>query len=314
MYEKKGIPQPLFDAKEVFMKFVRFEYQKAVFLGLLAEDGQSALKLSDLLEKEISSDMNDFILNHREEDIEKIKGKMGSALSKSIPISELRLLAPIARPLHDILCVGFNYSDHFAEIKKQMNKPSLQAPEKTVYFTKRALFIAGDREEVQGRFDLDEKMDYEAELAVILGKGGKDIKKEEALEHVFGYCVFNDLSSRSIQLGHKQWFRGKSLDGYTAMGPYILHRSAMDFPMKRRITAHVNGELRQDSNTEYFVKDVPSVISELSEGLTLCCGDIIATGTPAGVGMAMEPPRFLQAGDEICCEIEGLGKLTTIIR
>lgn len=302
--------------KEVFMKFVRFEYEGDIFLGLLSADGQKVIRLSDLLDREIPSDMNEFITSHEDRDIEKIRKATEdpAVLSRSLSKDKLRLLSPIERPLHDILCVGFNYSDHFAEIKKQMNKPGLKAPEKTVYFAKRALYIAGDGDEVQGRFDLDTQMDYEVELAVILGKGGKDIPKEKALDHVFGYCVFNDLSSRAIQTGHKQWFRGKSLDGYTAMGPYILHHSAAEFPMKRRICAYVNGELRQDSNTEYFVKDVPSVISELSEGMTLCSGDIIATGTPAGVGMAMEPPRFLKPGDIVTCEIEGLGKLTNTIK
>lgn len=293
------------------MKFVRFIDDKDSVLGVLSPDEQSVVKLSDILEDKEYPDMYHFIASHRAEDIEKIQTYLiqGNRSSLYLPLSAVRLLSPIAKPAHDILCVGFNYSDHFAEIKKQMNKPTLKQPEKTVYFTKRSLSITGSHEAVRGRFDLDEQMDYEVELAVILGKGGRDIPKEQALSHVFGYSVLNDLSSRQIQLGHKQWFRGKSLDGYTTMGPCILHHSAMPDPMELDIAAYVNDELRQKSNTKFFVKDVASVISELSEGMTLECGDIIATGTPAGVGMAMEPPKFLKSGDIVRCEIEKIGTL-----
>ena len=156
---------------------------------------------------------------------------------------------------------------------------------------------------------MDEQLDYEVELAVIIGKEGKDIPADKAEEYIFGYSVFNDISSRRIQNRHGQWFKGKSLDTYTAMGPVVLHKSALPFPVEADVKSFVNGEKRQDSNTRFFLADIPQIIEDLSKGMTLEPGDIIATGTPAGVGMGSNPPRFMKKGDEVVCEIPQIGRL-----
>ena len=175
-------------------------------------------------------------------------------------IEEQEMLTPIERPVHDILCVGVNYTDHLEETKEHLAGAVSDEVSGTVYFAKRTNRILGANEEIQGRFDIDEKVDYETELAVIIGKEGKGITEEKAEEYVFGYSVFNDLSSRDLQTRHGQW-----------------------------------------------------LIAELSKGIILEAGDIIATGTPAGVGMGFTPPRFLKKGDKVTCEIDRIGQLTNYI-
>lgn len=143
--------------------------------------------------------------------------------------------------------------------------------------------------------DIDNALDYEVELAVIIGKTGKNIPVDKVEDYIFGYSIFNDFSSRRLQLKHMQWFKGKSLDTYSAMGPVILHKSALPFPVEVDIKCSVNGELRQNSNTKLFLNDIPKVVSELSQGMTLEAGDIIATGTPSGVGMGYKPGKWLKS-------------------
>ena len=225
-----------------------------------------------------------------------------------------RLLSPIEFPAHDILCVGVNYADHLQETKEHLSGSGKLSSDNTVYFSKRACRILGPEEIVEARLDLDAKLDYEVELAVIIGRGGSGIREEEAEQHIFGYSVFNDISSRGLQTKHGQWFLGKSLDTYAAMGPVIVGREELRLPFARRISSSVNGELRQNSNTSALIHSVAEIISELSAGMTLCPGDIIATGTPSGVGMGFTPPRFMRDGDTVACEIEGIGTLQNRIR
>lgn len=226
---------------------------------------------------------------------------------------ELQLLSPIEHTIHDILCVGVNYRDHLKETKEHMAGAVSDEVSQTVYFAKRAYRILGSEESVHGRDDLDEKIDYEVELAVIIGKDGKNISEEDAENYIFGYSVFNDLSSRTLQTSHGQWLIGKSLDEYTSMGPVIVDRQELSMPLELDVRSYVNGELRQNSNTRNLIKKVPALIAELSQGITLEAGDIIATGTPSGVGMGFVPPRFLKKGDNVTCEIESIGRLTNWI-
>lgn len=225
----------------------------------------------------------------------------------------LETVAPIVHTVHDVLCVGVNYTDHLEETKEHLAGAVSDEVSETVYFAKRTNRILGPNEAIRGRFDMDEQVDYEVELAVIIGKEGKEIPEEKAEEYVFGYSVFNDLSSRKLQTRHGQWLMGKSLDHYTIMGPVIVDRTELPMPLKLDVKSYVNGELRQDSNTRYLIKKVPGLIAELSEGITLEAGDIIATGTPAGVGMGFTPPKFLKKGDKVTCEIEKIGRLTNTI-
>jgi 2-keto-4-pentenoate hydratase/2-oxohepta-3-ene-1,7-dioic acid hydratase in catechol pathway len=152
-------------------------------------------------------------------------------------------------------------------------------------------------------------LDYEVELAVIIGKEGRNIAREEVEDYIFGYSIFNDISSRRLQREHLQWFKGKSLDTYSVLGPVIVHKSAFAYPPEVEIECRVNGEVRQHSNTNLLIHNIATIISDFSQGITLEPGDIIATGTPSGVGMGFKPPRFMKKGDLVECEIAGIGIL-----
>ena len=168
---------------------------------------------------------------------------------------------------------------------------------------------------IEAHTDLVQKLDYECELAVILGKDARDVPAGQTKDYVFGYTILNDVSARDVQTAHKQWYFGKSLDGFTPIGPCIVTADEFDtYPPKLGIRSFVNGEKRQDSNTGLQIFDIDHVIHELTQGMTLKAGTIIATGTPAGVGMGMDPPQFLKPGDTVCCEIDGIGSLTNTVR
>lgn len=178
-----------------------------------------------------------------------------------------------------------------------------------IYFSKRVNLAVADGDPVDSHRDMFENLDYEDELAVIIGKTSKNLTKENAKSHIFGYTILNDISAREIQTRHKQWYFGKSLDQFTPMGPCILTADEVQYPPALNIKSYVNGELRQNSNTNLLINDIDYILCELTQGMTLLPGTIISTGTPAGVGMGFEPPKFLKPGDEVCCEIEGIGKL-----
>lgn len=220
---------------------------------------------------------------------------------------QVKIIAPIVKPIHDIICVGKNYKEHIKELGSD-NEDNFVAN----YFGKRSNRMIGPNEDIKGRFDLDKDLDYEVELAVIIGKECKGVKRENALDYVFGYSIFNDLSSRNIQNNHGQWFRGKSLDNYSIMGPYIVTKEEV-MHNDLFIKSYVNEELRQNSNTKNMIISVEEIIEELSSAMTLEVGDIISTGTPSGVGLGFNPPRFLKQGDIIKCEIEDLGSISNKI-
>ena len=229
--------------------------------------------------------------------------------TRSYSIENVQILSPIRKPIHDIICVGVNYNDHLSEIKKDMKDfKEVKAP---VYFSKRAIEIIGLGDKIKGRFDLDECLDYEVELAVIIGKTAKDIKEEEVHDYIFGYSIFNDISSRNIQKRHSQWYKGKSLDSYSAMGPCIVYKDDIKFPIE--VKSILNDEIRQSSNTKYMIHNINYLVSDISKGMTLEAGDIIATGTPGGVGMSFNPPKYMKHGDKITCSIEGIGELINFV-
>jgi len=233
---------------------------------------------------------------------------------ESVPLSDVTLLAPIPWPRQDVICLGMNYRDHEKEAARYDADAFAKERPAAVYFSKR-VNRAGDPDGVIPRYrGLVERLDYEAELAVIIGRTAKNVPAAEAGDYVFGYTVLNDVSARDLQTGHKQWYFGKSLDGFTPMGPCILTADEVSFPPALDITARVNGELRQSSNTSLLIHGIGEIIEELSAGMTLLPGTIIATGTPAGVGMGFDPPRFLESGDEVACAIEGIGTLRSAVR
>ena len=232
---------------------------------------------------------------------------------QTIELSTVQICSPITHPKHDVICIGLNYKEHADEANNSIDFQKSPNNDSAVYFSKRANRILGSGEEVKGIFEIDPKMDYETELAVVIGKTAHKVGKEDVEKYIFGYSILNDFSSRGLQSKHKQWYLGKSVDNYTVMGPCIVSRDEFSFPLSLELRGYVNGELRQKSNTANMIWDISTIISELSEVITLEPGDIIATGTPSGVGMGFVPPRYLRAGDLVCCEIEGIGVLESRI-
>jgi 2-keto-4-pentenoate hydratase/2-oxohepta-3-ene-1,7-dioic acid hydratase in catechol pathway len=188
-------------------------------------------------------------------------------------------------------------------------KQSARAPEKPIFFTKATTAVIAPGAPIPAYPALTRKLDYEAEVALVIGRGGRDIPAAQAWQHVFGYTALNDVSARDLQKDHHQWFRAKSLDGFAPMGPVLVHRSAMPAAQALSVRCFVNGEQRQCATFDQLIFDIPTIISVLSAGMTLLPGDIIATGTPGGVGMGFTPPRYLQPGDEVVVDITGVGEL-----
>lgn len=224
------------------------------------------------------------------------------------PFSEVKPLAPIPVPRRNILCLGKNYLDHAQEIAAKM-QVSDKAPGQPIIFTKATTAVIAPGEPIPAYQAYTQKLDYEAELALIIGRDGRDIAAADAWDHVFGYTAINDISARDLQKDHHQWFRAKSLDGFAPLGPVVVHRSIMPAPEDIEVKCFVNGEQRQCATFDQLIFDVPTIISVLSAGMTLLAGDIIATGTPAGVGMGFTPPKYLQPGDEVVIDVTGVGEL-----
>jgi 2-keto-4-pentenoate hydratase/2-oxohepta-3-ene-1,7-dioic acid hydratase in catechol pathway len=220
----------------------------------------------------------------------------------------LRLLAPIPRTGKNVFCLGRNYADHIQEDNASRDKQT-PLPEYPQFFTKPSTSIVGDGADIRYDERVTRRLDYEVELAVIIGRGGRDISADQAMEHVFGYTIVNDVTARDLQRRHDQWFKGKGLDTFCPMGPWIVTADEIADPHALAISLEVNGERRQNASTADMIFRIPETIASLSAGLTLEPGDVIATGTPSGVGYAMNPRRFLAAGDEIVCHVEGVGTL-----
>lgn len=230
---------------------------------------------------------------------------------EKIPLRQIKLLSPIPYPKRSVFCLGKNYKDHIQEMQKfTKTDDELKYP---IYFSKMAYPCTGPDDIILRHANATSQLDYEAELVVIIGKGGINIRPEDVEGHIFGYTIGNDVSARDLQKRHNQWLKGKSLSTHCPIGPWIVHKSLIPFPVELDIKCFVNGELRQDSNTKHMIFDIPTQISILSQGMELVPGDIIMTGTPAGVGMGFDPPRFLQPKDKIECVIEKIGKLTNFV-
>lgn len=224
-------------------------------------------------------------------------------------LKDIILAAPIPHPAQEIICLGINYLDHAKESAKFKNKVFDGKREETVYFGKRVNLATPDGGEIPVHSNITQKLDYEVELGVIIGKDVRNISREEVFDYVFGYTIINDISARDIQLRHNQWYFGKSLEGSAPMGPWIVTKDEFTIPPVLEISSFVNGELRQKSSTSLLIFDIPYVIEELSAGMTLKAGTIISMGTPSGVGMGFEPPKFLKSGDVVECRIGGIGTL-----
>jgi 2-keto-4-pentenoate hydratase/2-oxohepta-3-ene-1,7-dioic acid hydratase in catechol pathway len=239
--------------------------------------------------------------------IDRARAVVASAPS-AIPIGSVTLLAPIPNPHRNIMCLGLNYAEHAKESAEARGREYKQH-QHPVFFTKATHTI--NRHEGVIPFDaaVSEQIDWEAELGVIIGRSGKNIPIEEAYDHVFGYTCINDVSARDLQSNHSQFFKGKSLDGACPMGPWIVTADEIPDPQRLQVTCRVNGVVKQNANTEVMIFRIPDIIAILSRGMTLDVGDIIATGTPSGVGFARKPPEFMQPGDVVEVEIEKIGVL-----
>jgi 2-keto-4-pentenoate hydratase/2-oxohepta-3-ene-1,7-dioic acid hydratase in catechol pathway len=221
----------------------------------------------------------------------------------------LKLLAPIPRPKKNVFCVGRNYKEHIDEGMRAQGKAPAPLPVVPEIFTKPPTAVIADGDSIPQHANVTEQLDYEVELAVIVGRGGSNIAAKDAFDHVFGYSIINDITGRDMQRRYGQWFKGKGLDRSCPFGPVVVHASALPNVGDLRISSTVNGELRQDSRTSRMIFPIPEIFEHLSRGMTLEPGDVIATGTPSGVGYAMTPPRFLVKGDKVSAEIEGIGIL-----
>lgn len=247
-------------------------------------------------------------------------GAAGLAEAKSVmasgkghlPATAVRLLAPIPKPSRNIFCVGKNYREHAKELQSiglVSGGTGEIIPEVPIFFTKATSSVIGPNEPIPSWLDPEPSTDYEGELGVVIGSGGRGITRADAMRHVYGYTIINDVTSRLLQRRHMQWFLGKSLDGYCPMGPAIVTIDEVPDVGQLRLQTHVNNELRQDAHVSDLIFDIPTLIEVLSRTLTLEPGDIIATGTPAGVGAGFKPPKYLKKGDVVVITIDRIGRL-----
>jgi 2-keto-4-pentenoate hydratase/2-oxohepta-3-ene-1,7-dioic acid hydratase in catechol pathway len=237
---------------------------------------------------------------------------------QALALEQIKLLAPIPRPARNIFCVGKNYINHAREFSKSgfdagQSAPADAIPDCPIVFTKPPETVIAHGEAVWSAPDVTTALDYEVELAVIIGEGGRGIRKSDAMRHVWGYTIINDVTARDWQRKHKQWFLGKSFDTFCPMGPIAVTADEID-AANLEVRCWVNGELRQSANTRDLIFDIPTIIETISAGITLFPGDIIATGTPEGVGIGFNPPKFLRSGDVVAMEITGLGRLENPVR
>lgn len=291
------------------MKFVTFLHNDKRRAGVV--EGQIVIDVQQAERQKMGDvTLSDDLLNWIEEDsLDRVKEIVDWARNRNegeflMPLDEVELAAPIPRPRKNIFCIGKNYVDHAKELGSEDD-----IPDHPIIFSKPPTTVIGPETPVLLHADLTDFLDYEGELAVVIGKTGKGISKEQAYDHVFGYTMINDISARDIQSRHKQFLLGKSLDTACPMGPYIVDKNEISDPQKLYLETKVNGEVRQSASTDLMIFDIPTLIETISAGTTLEAGDIIATGTPAGVGKGMKPPENLKAGDLIEITVEGIGTL-----
>lgn len=302
------------------MRLLTFSKDGQERVGVLSRDGKQVLCLSRAAEQygvPVPSTMLEIVVQN-ENAVPAIKQLINKAEADPsypsfLPLDGVTRLAPYKNPPRNILCVGLNYYAHALEFE-QTNDPSKAVPKFPIYFTKPFTAITDPDVPVDGHEKETACYDYETELAVIIGKTGKDIPREKAYDHVFGYSIINDLSARDLQKRTSQWYSGKCLDESAPFGPYITHKDSLGDPQNLDLLCTINGEERQKSNTSLMIFDIPTIISTFSKGTTLLAGDIIATGTCPGVGLGFNPPKYLKKGDVMELSIQGLGMLYNTIR
>src|SRR5262245_17071675 len=290
-----GPQEQIIDLTEVNRRYLKGG--SAPFLNSMQafiEAGAKALQVARKAEKYVAG---------KKPDEQKKLASVGALVKPN----QAKLLAPIPTPRKNVVMLGINYREHVEE-GARARELEIKYPEWPVYFTKPATSVIGQMGKVVNH-KVTSKLDWEVELAVVIGKKGRDIPKDKAYDYIFGYTVCLDMTARELQRQHGQWFKGKSLDTFCPMGPWIVHKSALADPQQVRLICRVNGEVMQDGNTRDMIFDIPTIIESLSSGLTLEPGDIISTGTPSGVGFARVPPVYLKPGDKVEGEVEGVGVL-----
>ncbi len=294
------------------MRFVNYCYNKREHLGVLIDDGVVDLNLILVsLGKTKVNSMIEFIGIYNDE-IESIEESIKDKKFEVIPLTSVKLNAPIDRPRRNVFCLGKNYIEHVKEVDSTVIS-SEGIPKAPIYFTKATNTCTGDGDEIRFSKSVTKRVDYEVELAVVIGKEGINIKEEDAEDYIFGYTIVNDVSARDLQVRHNQWFKGKSLDTFCPMGPSLVHKSEISFPVQLNISSTVNGEVRQNSNTKNLIFNIANIISDLSKGFTIKPGDIISTGTPSGVGIGFKPEKLLKNGNIVECTIEKIGKISNTV-
>lgn len=291
------------------MKLARFAYQGTTWLGQVNTDTDS---IDGLIEE---SGDEDFAIRFMTAAPEQ---QRETSVEITLPLSDVQLLPPIRRPSKNIICIGKNYAAHAAEFSgsgydsSSKNKDDV-VPDALIAFSKAPGTMIGAFDDILPPWNLSLQIDYEAELGVIIGRDGRDISRENVFDYIWGYTIINDVTARDLQSQHQQWLIGKSMDTFCPIGPWIVSADEVD-PANLDISCWVNDELRQHANTRDLIFDVPSIVSTVSGGMTLRAGDIISTGTPAGVGIGFNPPKFLKAGDNVRIAIESIGEIKNTLR
>lgn len=281
------------------MKLVTYNQAGQTHIGAVKDDG--VVNLST-----IARDMLSFIDLGAEGLIQ--AQAVVDETNRATALNAVQLMAPIPEPRRNIMCLGLNYAEHAVEHYSASGRQA-ELPEYPIVFTKATTSMNGPYDDIPFDSNVSKEYDWEVELALIIGRKGKNITREKAMDFVYGYSVLNDVSARDLQRQHKQFFKGKSLDGACPMGPWIITADEVHDPGSLRITSRVNDVLKQDSTTNLMIFDISVTIEHLSRGMTLLPGDVIATGTPSGVGFARQPPEFLDDGDVVVCEVEGIGQI-----
>jgi 2-keto-4-pentenoate hydratase/2-oxohepta-3-ene-1,7-dioic acid hydratase in catechol pathway len=293
------------------MKLLTFSDERGRRIGVLDRKGKSIVDLS-IIAPSLPIDMLSFIE----------AGETGLAIARkalaeghgTLPLSAITVHAPVPRPRRNILCVGNNYRAHAEEVRVHRSRIDTDPgnemfPEFPIVFTKSSGSVIGPGDPIPAHLDPTNSVDYEGELAVVIGRPGRTIKKAEAWDFIYGYTIVNDVTARTLQTRHKQWFLGKSVDGFCPMGPCLVTKDEIDDIRRLHLETRVNGELRQQATVSQLIFDIPTLIETLSQSMTLEAGDLIATGTCAGVGISFSPPRFMKAGDVVAVTIEPIGTL-----
>jgi 2-keto-4-pentenoate hydratase/2-oxohepta-3-ene-1,7-dioic acid hydratase in catechol pathway len=286
-----------------WMRLVTFESEGRLRVGALVGE-----EIADVAAAEgsLSGDMLALIAGG-----EAMLEKVRQAAERAPRLRNARLKAPIPRPRKNVFCVGKNYHEHAKEFANSGYDSTAKeiVPEAPVIFSKPPTAVIGPGEPIPGHLDRTNSVDYEGELTIVIGRGGRGITKSDALKHVFGYTIINDVTARTTQQLHRQWLLGKGLDGFCPMGPAIVTADEVPDPTTLTLRTWVNDELRQNASVADLIFDIPTLIETISASITLEPGDLIATGTPAGVGLGFSPPKFLKSGDRVRIEVSGIGVL-----